>query len=39
VRALTSTWPVHPRACGERITPAAIATVSIGSSPRLRGTV
>ena len=31
--------PVHPRACGERVAVETIISDSIGSSPRLRGTV
>ena len=31
-------WPVHPRACGEQLTVAGLWPLSIGSSPRLRGT-
>ena len=30
--------PVHPRACGEQSCPTLLASCSIGSSPRLRGT-
>ena len=30
--------PVHPRACGERLTMVAAAAFIFGSSPRLRGT-
>ncbi len=34
-------WPatsVHPRVCGERVSPAAAETIRSGSSPRVRGT-
>ncbi len=30
--------PVHPRACGEHAAMAMMMTISIGSSPRMRGT-
>ncbi len=30
--------PVHPRACGEQITPIMGEVTSVGSSPRVRGT-
>ena len=33
-----STRPVHPRACGEHLARHLIPDISIGSSPRLRGT-
>ena len=31
--------PVHPRACGEQAAPNGVRSASIGSSPRVRGTV
>ena len=37
---LTSGWSVvHPRACGERRVTGAFAAATIGSSPRVRGTL
>ena len=30
--------PVHPRACGEHISPPLLASRTVGSSPRMRGT-
>ena len=37
-RAASRPLAVHPRACGEHLIPAAIRFLSIGSSPRMRGT-
>ena len=36
--ALSRSYPVHPRACGEHFTMSERKAVSAGSSPRLRGT-
>ena len=35
---ISSTKPVHPHGCGERMCPAAADRVKIGSSPRVWGT-
>ena len=35
---LTRPATVHPRACGERLSAAWMASTAVGSSPRLRGT-
>jgi len=39
VRDISSTAPVHPRACGERDGRRCLGVIAGGSSPRLRGTL